>query len=328
MGTSSNKEQKIELHLIINLDKNRIPGQKYIASVKPNNPSAIINISDINSETTETTEISQNNPINQSVENSQNSVNNQNVNNSQNNQNNVINDVSAPLPFDSYQKSSINSSTNQQFNINKDGAGNQPVDKEKKYTNTNEGNIDKNIGGGIREKNETYDKQTDQGNIDKNIGGGIREKNETYDKQTDQGNIDKNIGGGIREKNETPNEAPNSLNTAKIGYGLDNNDSNEPLGFNGNLNIIDKNKAFINKKVEEGYFPLFFQLDKEKPLFMFIKNYETIQNLLEEYKNLKGINGNNKEYTLYNKKTKSVIAQDVPIKDLGISFFAYISNNI
>ena len=280
MGTSSNKEQKIELHLIINLDKNRIPGQKYIASVKPNNPSAIINISDINSETTETTEISQNNPINQSVENSQNSVNNQNVNNSQNNQNNVINDVSAPLPFDSYQKSSINSSTNQQFNINKDGAGNQPVDKEKKYTNTNEGNIDKNIGG------------------------------------------------GIREKNETPNEAPNSLNTAKIGYGLDNNDSNEPLGFNGNLNIIDKNKAFINKKVEEGYFPLFFQLDKEKPLFMFIKNYETIQNLLEEYKNLKGINGNNKEYTLYNKKTKSVIAQDVPIKDLGISFFAYISNNI
>ena len=280
MGTSSNKEQKIELHLIINLDKNRIPGQKYIASVKPNNPSAIINISDINSETTETTEISQNNPINQSVENSQNSVNNQNVNNSQNNQNNVINDVSAPLPFDSYQKSSINSSTNQQFNINKDGAGNQPVDKEKKYTNTNEGNIDKNIGG------------------------------------------------GIREKNETPNEAPNSLNTAKIGYGLDNNDSNEPLGFNGNLNIIDKNKAFINKKVEEGYFPLFFQLDKEKPLFMFIKNDETIQNLLEEYKNLKGINGNNKEYTLYNKKTKSVIAQDVPIKDLGISFFAYISNNI
>ena len=280
MGTSSNKEQKIELHLIINLDKNRIPGQKYIASVKPNNPSAIINISDINSETTETTEISQNNPINQSVENSQNSVNNQNVNNSQNNQNNVINDVSAPLPFDSYQKSSINSSTNQQFNINKDGAGNQPVDKEKKYTNTNEGNIDKNIGG------------------------------------------------GIREKNETPNEAPNSLNTAKIGYGLDNNDSNEPLGFNGNLNIIDKNKAFINKKVEEGYFPLFFQLDKEKPLFMFIKNYETIQTLLEEYKNLKGINGNNKEYTLYNKKTKSVIAQDVPIKDLGIRFFAYISNNI
>ena len=280
MGTSSNKEQKIELHLTINLDKNRIPGQKYIASVKPNNPSAIINISDINSETTETTEISQNNPINQSVENSQNSVNNQNVNNSQNNQNNVINDVSAPLPFDSYQKSSINSSTNQQFNINKDGAGNQPVDKEKKYTNTNEGNIDKNIGG------------------------------------------------GIREKNETPNEAPNSLNTAKIGYGLDNNDSNEPLGFNGNLNIIDKNKAFINKKVEEGYFPLFFQLDKEKPLFMFIKNYETIQNLLEEYKNLKGINGNNKEYTLYNKKTKSVIAQDMPLKDLGSRDFAYISNNI
>jgi hypothetical protein len=280
MGTSTNKEQKIEVHVNINMDKNGGPPQKYIASVKPNNPSAIINISDINSETTETTEISQNNPINQSVENSQNSVNNQNVNNSQNNQNNVINDVSAPLPFDSYQKSSINSSTNQQFNINKDGAGNQPVDKEKKYTNTNEGNIDKNIGG------------------------------------------------GIREKNETPNEAPNSLNTAKIGYGLDNNDSNEPLGFNGNLNIIDKNKAFINKKVEEGYFPLFFELDKEKPLFMFIKNYETIQTLLEEYKNLKGINGNNKEYTLYNKKTKSVIAQDVPIKDLGIRFFAYISNNI
>jgi hypothetical protein len=276
MGTSSNKEQKIELHLIINLDKNRIPGQKYIASVKPNNPSAIINISNINSETTETTEISQNNPINQSVENSQNSVNNQNVNNSQNNQNNVINDVSAPLPFDSYQKSSINSSTNQQFNINKGGAGNQPVDKEKKYTNTNEGNIDKNIGG------------------------------------------------GIREKNETPNEAPNSLNTTKIGYGLENNDSDEPLGFNGNLNIL---KAFITKKVEEGYFPLFIQLDEEKLLFMFIKNYETVQSALEAYKEILNINDGNKEYTLYNKKTKKLVPQDVPIKDLSLNYFSYISNN-
>ena len=70
------------------------------------------------------------------------------------------------------------------------------------------------------------------------------------------------------------------------------------------------------------------QLDKEKPLFLLMKNYVTVQNVVEEYKNLIGYNNNNKKYTLYNKKTKSVIPQDVPIKDLNLNYFTYISNKV
>ena len=104
-------------------------------------------------------------------------------------------------------------------------------------------------------------------------------------------------------------------------------DKNRNIYVFNNISDINAKKEMINKRVEEGYFPLFFQLDKEKPLFLFIKNYETMKVALEEYKNLKGINDGNKEYTLYNKETKKVIPQNVPIKDLGLKYFIYISNN-
>ena len=341
MGSSSNKEQKIELHVNINMNENGVPSQKKTVSVNSNNPSAVINISGLNNEITETTETSQTNPTNKSVKNSQNNGNNQIVKNIQNkdnnsinenkenNENNENNDAAPPMPFAGYQNSSINSSTSQQFDINVGGTDNQTVGEDKKFTNTNERTI--------------YDKPTDQGNIDMNIGGGIRveQENKTDGKPTDKGNIDMNIAGGIRveQENKTPNETPYSkpINTANIGYisknDLGNNDPDDPLGFSRNIYVGDKSdidgkKELINKRVEEGYFPLFIQLDKEKALFFFIKKYVTIKNALEEYKNLIGINGYNKEYTLYNKQTKKLVPQDVPIEDLDFNYFTYISNNI
>ena len=329
MGTSSNKEQKIEVHVNINMDK-RGKSQKYIASVNSNNPSAIINLSGINSEINETTETSQINPTNQSVINTQNNGNIQNVLNSQNsgnyqnngNSENNLNNGNIPNnddPAPLSQNSSIKSSTNQPININEGGIGcNKPYEND---NNTTRGNININEGGNSR--------------VEVNV-------TETVGKPT-RGNININEGGNKRVEQEykTPKETPYSkpINTTKVGYlsknDLNNNDSDNPLEFSRTVFItdIDKDKInekkdSINKLVEEGFFPLFMQLDKEKPLFLLMKNYVTVQNVLEEYKNLIGYNNNNKKYTLFNKNFKSVIPQDVPIKDLNLNPFTYISNNV
>ena len=304
MGSSSNKEQKIEVHVNINMDKPGGKSQKYIASVNSNNPSAIINLSGINSEINETTETSQINPTNQSVINTQNNGNIQNVLNSQNsenyqnngnsennlnNGNNQNNDAPAPPSL----KSSIKSSIKQSNNINEGGTG-------------------------CKKPNENDNKPT-KGNININEGGKRR------------------VGQEYKTPKETPYSKP--INTVNVGYlsknDLNNNDSDDPLGFSKtvyvtdiDLDKINEQKDLINKLVEEGYFPLFMQLDKEKPLFLSMKNYVTLQNVVEEYKNLIGYNDNYKKYTLYNKQTKSIIPQDESIKDLNLKYFTFISNNV
>ena len=347
MGTSTNKEQKIEVHVNINMDKNGGQPQKYIASVNSNNPSTVINISDLNNVATESTETSQTNLTNQSVINNQNSVNTQNVRNSHNNENNENkenNDVDAAMPIASY----INSSINQPIDINVGGTDDETLkgNNEKYFTNTCKGgNIDINYGGNIRcgEKEiETFGKPTNGGNIDINLGenGRVEEnKTETYGKPTNNGNIDINMRGNRRcgEHYKTPKETPYSKpkNTMHIGYlsknNSDNNDDSD-LGMSYNILLsdiknIEESKELINKRVEEGYFPLFIQLDEKKPLFFFIKNYETVQSALEAYKEILNINDGNKEYTLYNKKTKALVPQDVPIKDSSLKYFSFISNN-
>ena len=156
---------------------------------------------------------------------------------------------------------------------------------------------------------------------------------------TNNKNIDINMGGNRRvgEDYKTPKETPYSKpkNTMNIDYisknNLDNNDDSY-LGISHNILLSDiknfeESKELINKRVEEGYFPLFIQLDNEKPLFLFIKNYEKFQSVLEAYKKILNINDGYKEYTLYNKKTKKLIPQDVPIKDLSLKYFSFITNN-
>jgi len=381
MGTTSNKEQKIELHLNIN-----IPGQKKTILVEPNNPSTVININDFESETNETTETSQTNPTNQSVRKSQNSANKQIVGNDQNNgdnqneenkgsEGNVENDPAPPMPLNSSQKSFINTSTNKSFNINEGGADNETQEGNdgKNFTNTGNTNIDINMGGGgirVDENSKhdeptkptkggnidinmggsrrveeietgTYGKPTKGGNIDINLGGSRRvEENETgtYGKPTKGGNIDINLGGNRRVGGEykTPEETPHSKPKPTINIGYlskfdSDNDSDLSMSYNillSDIKNIEESKAVINKRVEEGYFPLFIQLDKENPLFLFIKNYETLQNVLEAYKEISKINDGNKEYTLYNQHNKKLLPQDVPIKDLNLKYFSFISNNI
>ena len=348
MGATSPKEIDVNVHL--NIIQN---GEKKIirTSIDKNNPSAVINISTLNSETTDT-ETSQISQTKQNGRISQVSQTNPNVKDSHNFEYNV--DPAPPMSMASSQQSSINTSTNEQFNINHGGdnrnqnekkikndttpnkgnidinvGGNRRVDENGTPNETTKGNIDINVGGNRRVYENENPNETTKGNIDINVGGNGRVDENGTPKETTKGNIDINVGGNGRiDGNETPYSKPK--NTVDIGY-LDDNDSDD-LSFSrkfylGNISDINSMKELINKRVEEGYFPLFFQLDKEKPLFLFIKNYETMQNVLEEYKNLNGINDGNKEYTLYNKETKEEIPQNKPIKDLGLKGFIFISNN-
>ena len=283
MGAAS--PQQIDVNLHINVGLNGKQSKTIKTSIGKNNPSAVIKISTLNSETTDT-ETSQISQTNQNDRISQVSQTNPNVKDSYNFENNGNNvDPAPPMSMASSQQFFINTSTNEKFNIIH--------------------------GGDNRNQNEN---QT---------------KNDTTQNKVD---IDNNIREHKRvDENETPYSKP--INTAEYGY-LDGKDSDD-LSFSrkfyvgdiNDINDINSKKEMINKRVEEGYFPLFFQLDKEKPLFLFIKNYETMKAVLEEYKNLNGINDGNKEYTLYNKNTKKVIPQKVPIKDLGLKYFSFISNN-
>ena len=283
MGAAS--PQQIDVNLHINVGLNGKQSKTIKTSIGKNNPSAVIKISTLNSETTDT-ETSQNSQTNQNDRISQVSQTNPNVKDSYNFENNGNNvDPAPPMSMASSQQFFINTSTNEKFNIIH--------------------------GGDNRNQNEN---QT---------------KNDTTQNKVD---IDNNIREHKRvDENETPYSKP--INTAEYGY-LDGKDSDD-LSFSrkfyvgdiNDINDINSKKEMINQKVKEGYFPLFIQLDEEKPLFLFINNYETMQNILEEYKNLKGINDSNKEYTLYNQKTKEEIPQNVPIKDLGLNYFTFISNN-
>jgi hypothetical protein len=283
MGAAS--PQQIDVNFHINVGVNGEKSKTIKASIDKNNPSAFINISTLNSETTdiETSQISQTNQNDRISQVSQTNPNVKDSHNFENNGNNV--DPAPPMSMASSQQFFINTSTNEQFNINH--------------------------GGDNRNQNEN---QT---------------KNDTTQNKVD---IDNNIREHKRvDENETPYSKP--INTAEYGY-LDGKDSDD-LSFSRkfyvgdikDINDINSKKEMINQKVKEGYFPLFIQLDEEKPLFLFINNYETMQNVLEEYKNLKGINDSNKEYTLYNQKTKEEIPQNKPIKDLGLNYFTFISNN-
>ena len=277
MGAAS--PQQIDVNLHINVGLNGKQSKTIKTSIGKKNPSAVINISTLNSETTDT-ETSQISPTNQNDRISQVSQTNPNVKDSHNFENNGNNvDPAPPMSMASSQQFFINTSTNEKFNIIH--------------------------GGDNRNQNEN---QT---------------KNDTTQNKVD---IDNNIREHKRvDENETPYSKPR--NTVDIGYGDDDLGLSRKIYVYDDTNVINTKKEMINKRVEEGYFPLFIQLDKEKPLFLFIKNNETMQNVLEEYKNLKDINDDNKEYTLFNKGTKEKIPQNVPIKDLGLNYFTFISNN-
>ena len=216
-----------------------------------------------------------------------------------------------------------------QGNKNNNSGGNK---KEPKYYKTpNEVQGNKNNNSGENKKEPKYYKTP-------NETQGNKKENKYYKTPNEaQGNTNNNSGGNKKEAKyyKTPNETPYSkpINTANIGYlsknDMNNNDSDE-LGFSRNIILTDMksindSKELMIQKGKEGYFPIFMKLDEYKALFFFVFKYETLENVLKEYKDIVGII-DDKDYTLFNKNTNKVVPQDVSIEDLGINKFTYISN--
>ena len=232
-----------------------------------------------------------------------------------------------------------------QGNKNNNSGGNKKEPKYYKTPNEVQGNKNNNSGGNKKEDkyyktpNETQGiKKEDKYYKTPNETQGNKKEYKYYKTPNEaQGITNTNSGGNKKEAKyyKTPNETPyyKPINTANIGYlsknDVNNNDSDE-LGFSRNIILtdmksIDDSKELMIQKGKVGYFPIFMKLDEYKALFFFVFKYETLENVLKEYKDIVGII-DDKDYTLFNKNTNKVVPQDVSIEDLGINKFTYISN--
>ena len=119
MGAAS--PQQIDVNFHINVGVNGEKSKTIKASIDKNNPSAFINISTLNSETTdtETSQISQTNQNDRISQISQANPNVKDSHNFENNGNNV--DPAPPMSMASSQQFFINTSTNEKFNTNHGG---------------------------------------------------------------------------------------------------------------------------------------------------------------------------------------------------------------
>ena len=96
------------------------------------------------------------------------------------------------------------------------------------------------------------------------------------------------------------------------------------------LNFGDaKNKQIfmedVLKKINEGYFPLFFEIDNGKKYFYFVKNDSTLKSVLKIYIMQNGITRKGQNYTLYNQG--KIVDQDTLIRNLDLKPFAQIKNH-
>ena len=79
----------------------------------------------------------------------------------------------------------------------------------------------------------------------------------------------------------------------------------------------------VLKKINEGYFPLFFEIDNGKKYFYFVKNDSTLKSVLKIYIMQNGITSKGQNFTLYNQG--KIVDQDTLIRNLGLKPFAIIT---
>ena len=215
-------------------------------------------------------------------------------------------------------------------NIDNNLGGNKEVGIDNTPSYATPGNIDNNVGGNKREGLDNTPSNKSKGNIDNNVGGNRRNEKYITPINKSKGNIDNNLGGNKRVRQD---QNPYLNNTPNI-YIYESNEN--VLVISGNFifnGSIDSKKAeeLAKKRIAEGYFPLFMQLNENKILYFFAKTNQTIENILEKYKFITSIN-DNKKYILYNKKEgkEEIIPQDKPLedleKDLGFKKFSFITN--
>ena len=216
-----------------------------------------------------------------------------------------------------YKKKEIkkDSETNKEYNpiFGKGGQENSEEEKNKQKE-TNKGNPDINVGG-----NNKY-VYNDQGKLT------IKEKEDNKNTGT--------FGNPELDKIKEKNDFDKGKITNYDNYYYDEDDlemsQNILMVSLGNLNLQDQNdiQVFVKdvqKKMHEGYFPLYLQIDNDKPSFFYVKQDSNIKPALNLYLRKKGITSKGENYTLYNNGKK--IDNNALIGDLNLQLFAKITNN-
>ena len=224
-----------------------------------------------------------------------------NVSQNTNNNNNVINNNQMISP-----------------DLNIDTNSERKIQNEKNFVegNTTFGNIDNN--NDIHNNNGNNNFSTNKGNIDPNKGRDniINEENEfTKPSNIDNNNnnsqieID-NVGGNENNKNDL------SMSQSVLMSSLQNLDINSPTD-------LAKIKESLIAKMNEGYFPIFFHIEKEKPIFYYIKPESTLKSLVKAHFSYTGVTDKGDNYKLYWKEKKLDV--NIPVGQLDIAPLSVIN---
>lgn len=232
----------------------------------------------------------------------------------------ISNDDAAPVISNKkYQDIHINEDDNfsmKNYFLDRENLKNNYIEKDNCLINNNE---NKNIlEGDIHNSFSIFNPNNMKINNDEEE---IQKKNkrnyikEAYYKDELNSNINKENNRCNNEKFENNNK----FQTLIKAY-------NKKKGDNSNnLKIIMENlKEEAEKKMKEGYFPLFVKIDNHKPLFFFASKNLPLKKILKKYLTLQGISNNGEEYILYNGNKK--IDQNIIIKELNIKPFECIKN--
>ena len=238
--------------------------------------------------------------------------------NTNNNNNNVINNnqmISPDLNIDnnSERKNQIISP-----DLNIDNNSERKIQNEKNFVegNTTFGNIDNN--NDIHNNNGNNNFSTNKGNIDPNKGRDniINEEKEfTKPSNIDNNNnnsqieID-NVGGNENNKHDL------SMSQSVLMCSLQNLDINSPTD-------LAKIKESLIAKMNEGYFPIFFHIEKEKPIFYYIKPESNLKSLIKAHFSYTGVTDKGDNYKLYWKEKKLDV--NIPVGQLDIAPLSVIN---
>ena len=166
-----------------------------------------------------------------------------------------------------------------------------------------------------------------KGNIDINQSGNYRLEEEVGKNTGTFGNPDEDK---IKELKKELNKQPIEIRYQQYDDDdLELSQSVLTASFS-NLNLNDPNdkQLFMEdvmKKVNEGYFPLFLEIDNGKKCFYYVKNDSTLKSALNLYIKQNGITREGNNYTLYNQG--EIVDQDTLIGNLGLKAFAIIANH-
>lgn len=191
----------------------------------------------------------------------------------------------------------------------------QNFEEEKnKQAETNKGIIDNNIGGNNKYVLNDQGKLSIKEEDSKNTG---TFGNPDLDKINEENNLDKKVF---------------TNNYDKCYYDNDDLEMSQNILFvsQSNLNFKDKNdhEIFMKevyKKANEGYFPLYLQIDNNKPSFCYVKQDSTLKPALNLYLRKNGITYKDEEYTLYNDGNEINI--NAQLSDLNLKPFSLITNH-